>query len=203
VPRFIVLDICTGQKYCEQYSSVQPSKTIEIFTADELRRTINRLASQIVEANADLANVVLLGIYTRGVPLSKAIAKQIAILEAIEVPSGALDITFYRDDLDKIGLRTPSKTEIPTDLNGKTVILVDDVIFSGRTIGAALSAISDYGRPKVIRLLVLIDRGHRELPIHPDYVGRTLPTAKDEQVKVFLKSAGDRRDGVELIKPMN
>ncbi|MDX2253981.1 MAG: bifunctional pyr operon transcriptional regulator/uracil phosphoribosyltransferase PyrR [Pseudanabaenaceae cyanobacterium bins.39] len=182
---------------------MQPSKTIEILTADELRRTTNRLASQIVEANAELANVVLLGIYTRGVPLSKAIAKQIETLESIKVPSGALDITFYRDDLDKIGLRTPSKTEIPTDLNGKTVILVDDVIFSGRTIGAALSAISDYGRPKVIRLLVLIDRGHRELPIHADYVGKILPTSKDEQVKVFLKAAGDDLDGVRLIKPID
>ena len=104
------------------------SKIVEILTADELRRTINRLASQVVEANADLANVVLLGIHTRGVPLSHAIASQIQAFEGITVPSGALDITFYRDDLDRIGLRTPSKTEIPTDLNGKTVVLVDDVI---------------------------------------------------------------------------
>ncbi|MFM7887375.1 MAG: bifunctional pyr operon transcriptional regulator/uracil phosphoribosyltransferase PyrR, partial [Pseudanabaena sp.] len=141
------------------------------------------------------------GVYTRGVPLSTAIAKQIHKLENVLVPTGALDITFYRDDLDRIGLRTPSKTELPFDLNGKTVVLVDDVIYSGRTIGAALSAIHDYGRPKVVRLLVLVDRGHRELPIHPDYVGRTLPTSKDEQVKVFLSSAGDDRDGVELLKP--
>jgi pyrimidine operon attenuation protein/uracil phosphoribosyltransferase len=182
---------------------VQQSKIVEILTADELRRTINRLASQIVEASDDLSNVMLLGVYTRGVPLSVAIAKQILTLEGVLVPSGALDITFYRDDLDRIGLRTPSKTEIPSDLNGKTVVLVDDVIYSGRTIGASLSAIHDYGRPKVIRLMVLIDRGHRELPIHPDYVGRTLPTSKDEQVKVFLNAAGDGRDGVELIKPIN
>ena len=178
------------------------SKIVEILTADELRRTINRLASQIVEANDDLSNVVLIGVYTRGVPLSEAIAKQIHTLENVVVPSGALDITFYRDDLDRIGLRTPSKTELPFDLNAKTVILVDDVIYSGRTIGAALSAIHDYGRPKVVRLLALVDRGHRELPIHPDYVGRTLPTSKDEQVKVFLSAAGDDRDGVELIKPI-
>ena len=177
------------------------SKIVEILSADELRRTINRLASQIVEASDDLINVVLLGVYTRGVPLSTAIAKQIHKLENVLVPTGALDITFYRDDLDRIGLRTPSKTELPFDLNGKTVVLVDDVIYSGRTIGAALSAIHDYGRPKVVRLLVLVDRGHRELPIHPDYVGRTLPTSKDEQVKVFLSSAGDDRDGVELLKP--
>ncbi len=179
------------------------SKIVEILSEDELRRTINRLASQIVEANGDLSNIVLLGIYTRGVPLSVAIARQIEVLEGVVVPSGALDITFYRDDLDRIGLRTPSKTEIPSDLNGKTVILVDDVIYSGRTIGAALSAVNDYGRPKVLRLMVLIDRGHRELPIHPDYVGRTLPTSKDEQVKVYLTAAGDGRDGVELIKPIS
>ena len=181
---------------------VSQSKIVEILSEDELRRTINRLASQIVEASGDLSNVVLLGVYTRGVPLSVAISKQIHILEGVLVPSGALDITFYRDDLDQIGLRTPSKTEIPFDLNGKTIVLVDDVIYSGRTIGAALSAIHDYGRPKVVRLLALIDRGHRELPIHPDYVGRTLPTSKDEQVKVFLSAAGDGRDGVELIKPI-
>ncbi len=182
---------------------MQQTKIVEILSADELRRTVNRLASQIVEASDDLSSVVLLGVYTRGVPLSVAIAKQINILEGVLVPSGALDITFYRDDLDKIGLRTPNKTEIPFDLNGKTVVLVDDVVYSGRTIGAALSAIHDYGRPKVIRLMVLIDRGHRELPIHPDYVGRTLPTSKDEQVKVFLSASGDGRDGVELIKPIS
>ncbi|MFN6068322.1 MAG: bifunctional pyr operon transcriptional regulator/uracil phosphoribosyltransferase, partial [Pseudanabaena sp.] len=109
------------------------SKIVEILSADELRRTINRLASQIVEASDDLSNVVLLGVYTRGVPLGVAISRQIEALERILVPSGALDITFYRDDLDKIGLRTPSKTEIPFDLNGKTIVLVDDVIYSGRT----------------------------------------------------------------------
>ncbi|MFM7602366.1 MAG: bifunctional pyr operon transcriptional regulator/uracil phosphoribosyltransferase PyrR [Pseudanabaena sp.] len=181
---------------------VSQSKIVEILSEEELRRTINRLASQIVEASGDLSNVALLGVYTRGVPLSVAIAKQIHTFEGVLVPAGALDITFYRDDLDQIGLRTPSKTEIPFDLNGKTVILVDDVIYSGRTIGAALNAIHDYGRPKVVRLLALIDRGHRELPIHPDFVGRTLPTSKDEQVKVFLSAAGDSRDGVELIKPI-
>jgi pyrimidine operon attenuation protein/uracil phosphoribosyltransferase len=181
---------------------VPQSKIVEILSADELRRTVNRLASQVVESSDELANIVLLGVYTRGVPLSVAIAKQIDTLEGVLVPTGALDITFYRDDLDRIGLRTPSKTELPFDLNGKTVVLVDDVIYSGRTIGAALSAIHDYGRPKVVRLLVLVDRGHRELPIHADYVGRILPTSKDEQVKVFLNAAGDGRDGVELIKPI-
>lgn len=174
-------------------------QTIEILSAEELRRTVNRIASQVVEHSANLSRLVLLGIHTRGVPLSGLIAKQIQALEGIEVPLGALDITFHRDDLDQIGLRAPSQTKLPFDLNGKIVILIDDVIFSGRTIKAALNTIHDYGRPQVVRLAVLVDRGHRELPIHPDFVGRVLPTAKDEQVKVFLQETDDR-DGVELIK---
>jgi pyrimidine operon attenuation protein / uracil phosphoribosyltransferase len=144
--------------------------------------------------------LALLGIRTRGVPLAKIIARQINVLENVDVPTGAIDITFYRDDLDRIGLRAPGKTDIPFDLNHKTVVLVDDVIYSGRTIGASLSAINDYGRPQSVRLAVLVDRGHRELPIHADFVGKILPSSKDEQVKVFLQDS-DGRDGVELIKP--
>jgi len=175
------------------------SQVIQILSAEEVRRTVNRLASQIVESCADLSNLVLLGIRTRGVPLAKVIAKQINVLENIDVPTGAIDITFYRDDLDRIGLRAPGKTDIPFDLNHKTVVLIDDVIYSGRTIGASLSAINDYGRPESVRLAVLVDRGHRELPIHADFIGKVLPSSKDEQVKVFLQDS-DGRDGVELIK---
>jgi pyrimidine operon attenuation protein / uracil phosphoribosyltransferase len=175
------------------------AQIIQILTPEELRRTVNRLASQIVESCADLNSLVLLGIRTRGVPLAKIIAKQINTLENVDVPTGAIDITFYRDDLDRIGLRAPGKTDIPFDLNLKTVVLVDDVIYSGRTIGASLSAINDYGRPQSVRLAVLVDRGHRELPIHADFVGKILPSSKDEQVKVFLQDP-DGRDGVELIK---
>jgi pyrimidine operon attenuation protein/uracil phosphoribosyltransferase len=127
------------------------------------------------------------------------LARQIEALEQVTVPMGAIDITFYRDDLDTIGIRTPAKTEIPFDLSGKTVVLVDDVIFKGRTIRAALNAVNDYGRPAVIRLVVLVDRGHREVPIHPDFTGKQLPTAKEEQVKVYLQDI-DGRDGVELIR---
>jgi pyrimidine operon attenuation protein/uracil phosphoribosyltransferase len=141
---------------------------------------------------------VLIGLYTRGVPLAELIARQIELLEGIPVEVGALDITFYRDDLDKIGLRTPAKTNIPFDLTGKTVIIVDDVIFKGRTIRAALNAVNEYGRPETIRLAVLVDRGHRELPIHPDFIGKKLPTAKEEIVKVYLQEL-DGRDAVELI----
>ncbi len=174
------------------------SETVEILSADEIRRTLNRLASQIVERSGDLTKLVLLGIYTRGVPLAHLLARQIEALEQIAVPVGSLDITFYRDDLDKINLRTPEKTEIPFDLSDRTVVLIDDVIFKGRTIRAALNAVTEYGRPELIRLAVLVDRGHREVPIHPDFTGKTLPTAKEEKVKVYLQEI-DGRDGVELV----
>ena len=176
-----------------------PSPVIEILSADEVRRTVNRLASQIVERERDLSKLALLGIYTRGVPLAKVLARQIEMLEQVKVPIGSLDITFYRDDLDQINLRTPQKTEIPFDVSGKTIVLVDDVIFKGRTIRAALNAVIDHGRPALIRLAVLLDRGHREVPIHPDFVGKELPTSKEEQVKVYLQDP-DGRDGVELIR---
>jgi pyrimidine operon attenuation protein/uracil phosphoribosyltransferase len=176
-----------------------PAKVVEIFSAKEIRRTLTRLASQIIEQSGDLSRVVLIGIYTRGVPLAHLLAQHIEMLENIKVPVGAIDITFYRDDLDKIRVRTPEKTKIPVDLTGKTVVLVDDVIYKGRTIRAALNAAIEYGRPEAIRLVVLVDRGHRELPIHPDFVGKQLPTAREEQVKVYLQDV-DGRDAVELIR---
>ncbi|WP_017295213.1 bifunctional pyr operon transcriptional regulator/uracil phosphoribosyltransferase PyrR [Geminocystis herdmanii] len=175
------------------------SQIIEILSADEMRRTLTRLASQIVEEASDLSQVVLLGIYTRGVPLANLLANQIEVIEQVKVPVGAIDITFYRDDLDQIKTRTPERTQIPFDLTGKIVVLVDDVIYKGRTIRAALNAVSEYGRPEIIKLVVLVDRGHRQLPIHPDFTGKSLPTAKEEQVKVYLDSI-DGRDAVELIK---
>jgi pyrimidine operon attenuation protein/uracil phosphoribosyltransferase len=176
-----------------------PTQIVEILSAEELRRTVTRLASQVIEKSGDLSNVVLIGIYTRGVSLAKMLRRQIEILEQVTVPIGALDITFYRDDLDQIGIRTPVKSDIPFDLSGKTVVLVDDVIYKGRTIRAALSAVNEYGRPQTIRLLVLVDRGHREVPIRPDFTGKQLPTAAEEQVKVYLQDV-DGRDAVELIK---
>lgn len=175
------------------------NKIIEILSAEEMRRTITRMASQIIEKGGDLTQLALLGIQTRGVPLARLIANQIELLEQIKVPVGAVDITFYRDDLDRIKTRTPSKSEIPFDLAGKTVVLVDDVIYKGRTIRAALNAVLDYGRPEMIRLAVLVDRGHRQLPIHPDFTGKKLPTATEEQVKVYLQDV-DGRDAVELMR---
>ena len=172
---------------------------VEILSAEEIRRTLTRMASQIIEKSGNLSEVILLGIHTRGVPLAKMLAQQIEMLEQISVPVGAIDVTFYRDDLDQIRTRTPAKTKIPLDLTGKTIILVDDVIYKGRTIRAALNAVTEYGRPQSIRLAVLVDRGHRELPIHPDFTGKKLPTAAEEQVKVYLQDI-DGKDGVELIK---
>lgn len=179
-----------------------PPEVVEILSPAELRRTVNRLASQIIEKSRDLSQVVLLGIRTRGVHLAQMLARQIEVLEQVQVPVGAIDITFYRDDLDQIGIRTPDKTEIPFDISGKIVVLVDDVIYKGRTIRAALNAVSEYGRPEAVRLVVLVDRGHRELPIHPDFTGKKLPTSKEEQVKVYVQDV-DGRDAVELITRAN
>jgi len=176
-----------------------PAPIVEILAADEIRRTLTRLASEIVEKVGDPRSLALIGIYTRGVPLAELLAAQIEHLEGIAVPVGALDITFYRDDLDRVGLRTPARTKIPFDLTGRVVVLVDDVIFKGRTIRAALNAIIEYGRPEAIYLAVLVDRGHRQLPIHPDFTGKHLPTAAEEQVKVYLQAC-DGRDAVELIR---
>ncbi|WP_445174249.1 bifunctional pyr operon transcriptional regulator/uracil phosphoribosyltransferase PyrR [Microcoleus sp.] len=175
------------------------TKIIEILSPDEVRRTLTRVASQIVEKSGHPSELVLLGIHSRGVPLAQILADQIGVLEQVKVGVGALDITFYRDDLDRVAMRTPAKTEIPFDLTGKTVVLVDDVIYKGRTIRAALNAVNDYGRPEKIWLAVLVDRGHREVPIQPDFTGKKLPTAKEEQVKVYVQEL-DGRDGVELIK---
>ncbi|AFZ49331.1 bifunctional pyr operon transcriptional regulator/uracil phosphoribosyltransferase PyrR [Dactylococcopsis salina] len=174
-------------------------KVVEILSTEEIRRAITRLASQVIEKADNLSNLVLLGIHTRGVPLAKMLGQQIETLEGVSVAVGALDITFYRDDLDQIKTRTPAKTDIPFDLTNKTVVLVDDVIYKGRTARAALNAVTEYGRPVSIWLVVLVDRGHRQLPIHPDFVGKTLPTSTEEQVKVYLQPL-DGRDAVELTK---
>lgn len=175
------------------------AQVVTILSAEEIRRTINRMASQIVEKSANLSEIILLGIHTKGVPLAHLLATQIEVLEETAVAVGAIDVTFYRDDLDKIRTRIPAKTKIPVDLTGKTVVLIDDVIYKGRTIRAALNAVTEYGRPELIRLAVLVDRGHRELPIHPDFTGKKLPTASEEKVKVYFQDL-DGKDAVELIK---
>ncbi len=175
----------------------------QILSADEIRRALVRIAHEIDERNGGLQHVVLVGIRSRGVPLAERIAAAIADFEGTRVPVGQLDITLYRDDLK---LRGPAarvyKTDVPTDITGKTVVLVDDVLFTGRTVRAALDAIADLGRPARIQLAVLIDRGHRELPIRADYVGKNVPTSLSERVKVRLRET-DGVDEVVILRGTN
>ena len=160
----------------------------------DIDRALTRISHEILEHNKGAADLVLLGIPTRGVGLARRIAARIATTEGTEVPVGALDITLYRDDLRKQPTRGPHHTEVPVSgVDGRTIVLVDDVLYSGRTIRAALDALKDLGRPDVVRLAVLVDRGHRELPIRADHVGKNLPSARSERVLVRL----DEYDGVE------
>ena len=170
----------------------------QIMTADEIRRATIRLSHEIVEKQAGTDGLLLIGIQRRGVPLARRIASAIAENEGVEIPVGALDITFYRDDLSMVAQQPVVKgTELPSGIDGKTVILVDDVLYTGRTIRAAMDALVDFGRPQAIRLAVLVDRGHRELPIRADHVGKNVPTSREELVKVHLAEIDDE-DGVEI-----
>jgi pyrimidine operon attenuation protein / uracil phosphoribosyltransferase len=170
----------------------------QIMTADEIRRATVRISHEIVEKQAGTAGLALVGIQRRGVPLAHRIADAIAEHEGVSLPVGALDITFYRDDLSLVALQPLVKgTDLPFDLNGATVVLVDDVLYTGRTIRAAMDALVDFGRPQAIRLAVLIDRGHRELPIRADHVGKNVPTSREEIVRVHLAETDDE-DGVDI-----
>jgi pyrimidine operon attenuation protein / uracil phosphoribosyltransferase len=169
-----------------------------VLGADEIRRALSRIGHEILERTEGASDVVLLGIPTRGVPLARRLAARLTQTEGIDVPVGTLDITLYRDDLRLKPARTLGPTEVPdSGIDGKVVILVDDVLYSGRTVRAALDALGDLGRPRAVQLAVLVDRGHRELPIRPDYVGKNLPTAKREEVKVRLTET-DGQDCVLL-----
>jgi pyrimidine operon attenuation protein/uracil phosphoribosyltransferase len=159
--------------------------------AEDLRRAVTRIAHEVVERNHGLADVVLIGLQTGGVPLARRLADSLQRIEGSEVPVGRLDVAFYRDDIGLRPVMPEAVTSIPFDLTGKIVVLVDDVLFTGRTVRAALDALNDYGRPRAVQLAVLVDRGHRELPIRPDYVGKNLPTRRDEVVDV-------REDGVDV-----
>jgi pyrimidine operon attenuation protein/uracil phosphoribosyltransferase len=159
-----------------------------IMNASEMNRAIKRMAHEVIEANKGIDNLVLLGVQRRGVPLAKMLGEAIKAVEGTDVPQGALDITFYRDDLSTLGPAPQvSSTEMPFDVNKKIIILVDDVLYTGRTVRAALDVIMDWGRPEAIRLAVLVDRGHRELPIRPDFVGKNVPTSQREIIKVRVK----------------
>jgi pyrimidine operon attenuation protein/uracil phosphoribosyltransferase len=170
----------------------------QIMTADEIRRATTRLSHEIMEKQAGTAGLMLIGIQRRGVPLAARIAASIAATEGVDVPVGALDITFYRDDLSLVAEQPIVKgTELPSGIDGRTIILVDDVLYTGRTIRAAMDALVDFGRPRAIRLAVLVDRGHRELPIRADHVGKNIPTSREEVVKVHLEEI-DGVDSVEI-----
>src|SRR5215469_5599754 len=165
---------------------------------DEIRRALTRIGHEILERTDGARDVVLLGIPTRGVPLARRLAAQLAQTEGVNVPCGSLDITLYRDDLRLRPARALGRTEVPdSGIDGKVVVLVDDVLYSGRTVRAALDALGDIGRPRAVQLAVLVDRGHRELPIRPDYVGKNLPTSQREVVQVLLTET-DGQDAVLL-----
>ena len=153
---------------------------------DDVRRALVRISHEIVERNKGTEDLVIVGIRTRGAPLAERIASSIASFEGVDIVSGALDVTLYRDDVALRGPRNLEATTVPADLDGRTVVLVDDVLFTGRTIRAAFDAVLDLGRPRAIRLAVLVDRGHREFPIRADHVGKNLPTAASEIVKVHV-----------------
>ncbi len=166
-----------------------------LLDAGDLARMVRRLAHELIEGNGGADDLVLLGVRTRGVPIARRLAEAIATIENVDVPVGELDVTLYRDDL---ALRDPmpiGATEIPVDVEGRTVVLVDDVLFTGRTVRAALDATSALGRPARIRLVCLVDRGHRELPVRADHVGKNLPTAAEEKVVVRLVET----DGVDEV----
>lgn len=171
-----------------------------VLDAADIRRACMRMAHEIVEAGPETDRLVLLGVHTRGVPLAERMAAALADITGSPVALGRLDITMYRDDLDRTGTRTPMPTEVPVPLSGRTVVLVDDVLFSGRTVRAALDAVRDLGRPDAVRLAVLVDRGHRRLPIRPDHVGRNLPTSLGQHVRVRLAET-DGEDAVEVSGP--
>ncbi len=160
-------------------------------TAQDIQRAIWRMAHEIVERNQGLDDVAIVGLQTGGILLSRKLAETLHQIEAVEVPVGSLDVAFYRDDIGLRPVLPEAVTDIPFDVTGRTVVLVDDVLFTGRTIRAALEALGDYGRARAVQLAVMVDRGHRELPIRPDYVGKNLPTRRDEVVDVT-------DDGVDL-----
>jgi pyrimidine operon attenuation protein/uracil phosphoribosyltransferase len=169
----------------------------KVFDAADLRRGLTRIAHEIVERNHGADDVVLVGLYTRGVALARRLAAAIGSFESVEPAVGALDVAFYRDDIGLRPVAPIGPTEVP-DISGKVVVLVDDVLFTGRTARAALDALLELGRPQAVQLAVLVDRGHRELPVRADYVGKNLPTRVSEDVRVCLAEVDGGEDAVEL-----
>ena len=172
-------------------------KKIVVFSEDELRKVITRITFEIIEKVHDIENLLLIGIPTRGVHLAEVLGEEIFNETGINVKRGIIDPTFYRDDQSRVGTRLVKATEIPTPIETKDIVLVDDVIFTGRTIRAAMDALLSWGRPNRVMLSVIIDRGHRELPIHPDFCGRRVPTRKNENIYLRLNQV-DNEEGVFL-----
>jgi pyrimidine operon attenuation protein/uracil phosphoribosyltransferase len=168
---------------------------VEVLNADEMSRALIRIAHQILEANRGADDLVIMGVRTRGVPLARRLAGLIDDIEQVDIPVGELDITMYRDDLRHQPTRQVFPTIVPVSLDDKAVVLVDDVLYSGRTVVAALDTLRDIGRPRVVRLAVLIDRGHRELPIEANHVGKSVPTSHDERIHVRLREI----DGIDRV----
>jgi pyrimidine operon attenuation protein/uracil phosphoribosyltransferase len=174
-----------------------------VLNREDIRRAITRIAHEIVERNHGCDGIVLIGVHTRGVPIAKRIAANISLFEKAEVLVGDLDISLHRDDLLSLDVQPVLRpTNIPTDIEGKRIVLVDDVLYTGRSIRAAIDALIEFGRPQYIQLVVLIDRGHREIPIRADYVGKNMPTSRDEQVEVRLEEI-DGTDEVVIVKGMS
>ena len=178
-------------------SSTTPENARDVLSADEISRALRRIGHEVLERNKGPSDLVLLGIPSRGVPLAHRLGAAISAVEGIEVPVGQLDITLHRDDLRRHPVRTAGRTEIPDGgIDDRVVVLVDDVLYSGRTVRAALDALSELGRPRAVRLAVLVDRGHRELPIRADHVGKNLPTSRDERVHVRVAEV----DGLDVVR---
>jgi len=173
-----------------------------VMTAEDMRRTLARIAHEIIERNKGTGELILIGLRTRGYPLAKRLADSIQQYEGAKLNVGALDFSRYRDDLNGNGVHKVPRTEIPYDINGKPVLLVDDVLYTGRSIRAAMDALVDLGRPSAIQLAVLIDRGHREMPIRADYVGKNIPSARHEDIQVRLVET-DGRDEVAIVSAPN
>jgi len=174
-----------------------------VMTAEDIRRTLARIAHEIIERNKSTEHLILVGLHTRGVPLAKRLAANIENFEKSQLLVGALDFSLYRDDLPASEANSiVDKTEIPADIDGKSVVLVDDVLYTGRSIRAAMDALINLGRPRSIQLAVLIDRGHREMPIRADYVGKNIPSARHEDIKVHLVETDDI-DEVAIVSPSN
>ena len=173
------------------------SKRIIILNEIELRKTLSRLSSEIIEKVKNLDNLLLVGIPTRGIDLAEVLIKELFSKTGIKIRKGIIDPTFYRDDQNRVGTRLIKATDIPTPIEKQEILLVDDVIYTGRTIRAAIDALYSWGRPQRVMLLVMIDRGHRELPIHPDFCGKKVPTSKNESINLCLNNI-DNEEGVFL-----